>query len=137
MRYLLIPALLVAMAAPAAAAGVKLEATLAGANEVGGGDPDGTGRFSAEMDVDGGKLCYTLTADKIAQATAAHIHTGVAGTNGPPVVTLSLAGGAEKLCAAVDSAALKPIAANPAGYYVNVHNAEFPAGAVRGQLEKK
>ena len=27
------------------------------------------------------------------------------------------------------------IAANPAGYYVNLHNARFPGGAARGQLE--
>jgi hypothetical protein len=31
---------------------------------------------------------------------------------------------------------LKPIIANPAGYYVNIHNADFPGGAVRGQLAK-
>ena len=29
---------------------------------------------------------------------------------------------------------LDAIIDNPAGFYANVHNAEFPAGAVRGQL---
>ena len=27
------------------------------------------------------------------------------------------------------------ILANPEDYYVNVHNAEFPSGAIRGQLQ--
>jgi hypothetical protein len=31
---------------------------------------------------------------------------------------------------------VKDIVANPGNYYLNVHNAEFPPGAVRGQLSK-
>ena len=30
---------------------------------------------------------------------------------------------------------IRDIAANPQNYYVNLHNARFPGGAVRGQLE--
>jgi hypothetical protein len=34
-----------------------------------------------------------------------------------------------------DPAVLSQIVANPAGYYVNVHNARFPGGSLRCQLE--
>ena len=41
------------------------------------------------------------------------------------------------MCIAVDQAKLEPIVAKPEAYYVNIHTADFPAGAVRGQLGKK
>jgi CHRD domain len=110
---------------------VTLNAALAGSNEPAGGDADGTGGFSAVVDVDAGQLCYKLTASSIAAATMAHIHSGAAGANGPPVATIELT---ENQCIAVDSGVLRAIVAAPGNYYINVHNAEFPAGAVRGQL---
>ena len=36
-------------------------------------------------------------------------------------------------CVTADPALLEEIAANPTGYYVNLHNARFPGGAIRGQ----
>ena len=112
---------------------VTLTAALTGANETAGGDADGTGSFSATVDADEGDLCYSLKADKIAAATMAHIHSGAAGANGPPVVTIALT---DDNCMAVEPDVLKALTAHPENYYVNVHNAEFPAGAVRGQLQK-
>jgi len=67
----------------------------------------------------------------------AHIHKGAAGVNGPIVVTLNTPdkNGTSTACADIDPALAKDILANPQGYYVNVHNADFPNGAARGQLK--
>jgi hypothetical protein len=46
------------------------------------------------------------------------------------------AAGKSSGCATVGQPVVAAILANPADYYVNVHNAEFPGGAVRGQLSK-
>jgi len=48
---------------PSLAAATELHAMLKGAEETGGGDPDGSGEFKAEVDADSGDLCYTLGAD--------------------------------------------------------------------------
>ena len=124
------------LSAPAMAEPVKLSATLSGANETEGGDPDGSGAFSAELDPETGDVCYTLAAEGIGAPTAAHIHTGNAGEDGPPVVTLEMTGADSDMCIAVPLETVSAILATPEGHYVNVHNAEYPKGAVRGQLGK-
>jgi hypothetical protein len=119
---------------PAHAATTVLTTTLAGPVETPPGDPDGTGAFSVEVDADAGDFCYSLSAARIARATMAHVHSGAAGASGPPVITLELG---NDLCVAVEPELLKQILAAPQNYYVNVHNAEYPGGAVRGQLARK
>lgn len=123
-----------AFAAPAFAAPTTLVATLAGASEPEGGEPKGSGQFTVEIEAEAGDVCYTLAAKDIGTATAAHIHSGAAGASGPPVVTVSVA---EDVCVAAQPDVLRPIVANPAGFYVNVHTSAFPKGAIRGQLQKK
>ncbi len=111
--------------------------SLSGAAEVPGpGDPDGGG--AALLRVSSTRVCYKLAVTKIAPATAAHIHSGAAGVAGPVVVALQApTRGASKACATVTPALASAIVANPANYYVNVHNAAYPSGAVRGQLARK
>ena len=117
----------------ASAAGTKLTATLTGAT---GGDAKGSGKFTADVDPDSGDFCYTLVAKGSDKPTAAHVHTGAAGADGPPVVPLQITGEGVDSCVAVEPETLKAIIAAPEGYYVNVHSAAFPKGAVRGQLGK-
>ncbi len=121
-------------AAPAEETGTKLSATLTGANEVGGGDTDGTGSFTARIDKD--KLCYTLTVANIDEATMAHIHKGAAGANGPVFIGLPDIDPGEH-CEEIGGDRLGDLKSRPGNYYVNVHNGEFPGGAVRGQLVKE
>lgn len=132
-------ALVLLPAAAASAAhtgGATFTAMLDGASEVGmSGDPDGFG--SATMSVNPGqeRVCYSLSVSDIEPAAAAHIHFGEAGTNGPVVVTLSApSGGSSQGCAPLSRDIAKNIIKNPESYYVNVHNAEYPGGALRGQL---
>jgi hypothetical protein len=44
--------------------------------------------------------------------------------------------GSSSGCASVDPDLIKEIRQNPKAFYVNVHNADYPAGALRGQLGK-
>jgi len=117
---------------------VNFSTTMTGANETQPADPDGTGTAAITIDMANAQVCYIVTVQNIAlPATAAHIHRGAVGVKGAPVVTFDVlpdASGTATSCVKTDAALLQEIASNPAGFYVNVHNAEFPDGAVRGQL---
>lgn len=131
-------AALIAGAAMAADSSRKLEATLTGANQVPGpGDTDGAGKASVTVNSGKNQICYDLSVSNIDTATAAHIHLGAAGVSGAVVVPLNApADGDSKGCVTVEHSVAMAILKNPTGYYVNVHNATFPAGAIRGQLTK-
>lgn len=106
-----------------------------GAQEVPGpGDPNGSGKAVVTADTVTGEICFDLVVRNIAPAAAAHIHVGERGTPGPVVVPLAPPTTGSSSGCVTDAAQAQAIAANPSGYYVNVHNADFPDGAVRGQL---
>ena len=115
--------------------------SLRGDREVGNaGDPDGWGH--AVVIIDGAVAHFFIWVKGIAAPTAAHIHAARAGVNGPVSVGFpagsfaEMGGGAYQAMGsvAVDAAVSASIAADPTAFYVNVHTAEFPGGAVRGQL---
>jgi hypothetical protein len=116
------------------AAETRLTADLAGTADT---DADGSGTATVVLDPDAGSACWTLSVADIDPVTVSHIHVGAAGANGGVVVDLDLDGfeGSSEGCNdAADKASLEAIIANPAGYYVNVHNEAYPGGAIRGQL---
>jgi hypothetical protein len=84
------------------------------------------------------QLCYKLTVSGFKlPATAAHIHAGKAGKNGPIVVPFPkppAANGKSSGCTTVKSSLPKAITGHPTSYYVNVHSTAYPGGAVRGQV---
>jgi CHRD domain len=100
----------------------------------GPGDPDGRGFALVAVDTKHGKICYTLFVRRIERATAAHIHEGDLGVAGPIVQELDAPSDGFSADCVENPTLAEAIAANPSHYYVNVHNAPFPAGAVRGQL---
>ena len=100
------------------------------------GDLDGAGAFDAILSAGSDTLCYRLRVDGIAGGTRFHIHRGTAGVNGPIVVPFYETGEEprEDACATLDAALGQEIRTSPGDFYVNVHNPDHPAGALRGQL---
>jgi hypothetical protein len=103
----------------------------------GGGDTDGFGTFSGVLK--GRQLCYGIETVGITPV-AAHIHKGGPKSQGPVVVPLEPTGvkadaptvGAA--CTTLSKAMAAALVKEPGKYYVNVHTADFPNGAIRGQL---
>jgi hypothetical protein len=117
--------------------GPTLMIALSGAAEGPGlGDPDGSGTAELLIDAVRGRFCYLLTVDGIAPAQLAHIHKSPAGQSGGPIVVQLEAptDGDSERCVAIAPEVARSLLRTPADYYVNVHNAEHPGGAVRGQL---
>jgi hypothetical protein len=122
----------------AMAGGRPMSIELTGAAEAPGpGDPDGSGTASFTFNPGTGEVCYDYSVTGVAPLAAAHIHVAPAGSPGPVVIPLeptSPTGGSG--CVTADRDLIVAILQNPTAYYFNVHNADFPAGALRGQLSK-
>jgi CHRD domain len=138
---------LVALAVPAlSVAGrntTETEAQLKGKNEVPGpGSEKGKGDIHVFLKPTQEKVCFELDVKNLDPINAGHIHKGDSETAGPVKVTLfeDAAGldgdGAYEGCTKnVKAKLIKKIIAAPEKFYVNIHTAEYPDGAIRGQLE--
>jgi CHRD domain len=118
----------------------QLSAKLKGNQEVPGpGDNNGKGEGFFAVKPKKGKVCFQVSWVKIEDPSAGHIHKGEKGEAGPIKVLLfdetpptSIV---EDCVKDVKKKLLKRIAKNPEKFYVNIHNADFPDGAIRGQLK--
>ncbi|MEO8083525.1 MAG: CHRD domain-containing protein, partial [Ardenticatenales bacterium] len=117
-------------------------AVLSGLNEVPPVVNTAAGLATFILDTAANRLVYSVQVSDIDNLTDAHIHIGAAGVNGPVIINLmnppapppfsptsSVVG--ELFLTPAQAAAL---AANPPGFYVNVHSTDFPGGEMRGQL---
>lgn len=137
-------ALIAVLAIPAAdaAAPVQLSAKLKGNNEVPGpGDQNGKGDVFMSVRKQTRKVCFQLEFSKIEEPTAGHIHRGGPAVAGPIKILLfeDSAGlpvpGSVSDCVRGPRRVVRRLAKHPERFYVNLHNGEFPDGAIRGQLE--
>lgn len=133
---------------------VVLTAELDGRSEVGdqrriAGDPNGKGEaYVFGIDGDGNTLCYVLLVHGVqlvpVPGMMAHIHEGAEGTNGPVVANLAgpedgtaadcLSEGEPGKFPTGEAGIVQRILTSPSEFYINVHNPDYPRGAIRGQL---
>ena len=112
----------------------KLEANLNGKAD--GAPKTNKGKAEVRLNAATGKVCWEFTLAKIdGKPNQAHIHKGKAGVAGNVVVPLG-ASYKRQGCTSAAKSLVKAILKSPGSYYVNVHNAKHPAGAMRGQLTR-
>ena len=126
--------------------GTLLATSLRGANEVpvaGGpavGDKDGAALEFIK--VKGDKVSVAVTWRGTGRPTMLHIHQGAKGTNGGVKVDFTGLLKDSRRHSVVgtvkvgDPGLLAALTSDPGSFYANLHTAEFPGGAVRGQLHK-
>jgi len=124
----------IALVFSAAAFGADVKVTLSGDQEVPPVKTDakgsGTITIGDDMSVKGSVTTTGVTG------TAAHIHMGAAGKNGPVIVPLTKSGDSGWTVGAGAKLTEDQMKAFKAGdLYVNVHSAANPGGEIRGQLK--
>jgi hypothetical protein len=110
------------------------------------GDPDGSGVAVLRFDSDANVVCYTMVVRNIDAPMEPAAGIGSAHIHGPlpsPGIWIGLsadfqtAGASTHIarnCVSASSAAIDAVLANPELFYINVHNMQFPGGAVQGGL---
>jgi len=128
----------VLLSAPVAAQNYAvLSANLFGEAVPGGGaGEDAAADFDGEIDLAQEQLCYFFQLEGLSDAAAAHVHQAKDGTSGPVVMTLTLPSDAgEEVCEKMNKSLLQQMADHPGEFYIDVHTAAKPDGAVRGQFD--
>jgi hypothetical protein len=97
------------------------------------GDLEGSGTATVTVNPGQREVCWSIEVADVGPISAAHIHKAPSTTTGPIVVHLYPD---EDRCTTVERDLALDIVVHPSSYYVNVHNDPYPAGALRGQLDR-
>ena len=112
-------------------------ATLTGAEVVGSaGDTDGFAEAELSVSDETDQVCYDINDVRgLGDITMVMIHRGARGVTGPAVFNLTKANeGGYKGCTKKAEALEDNFEYAPGRYYVQIHTADFPKGAIRGQF---
>jgi hypothetical protein len=126
-------------AADATDAPTVLVASLEGRNEVTAGAPEG--QALELIGIRDNTLTYSVAWRGVGAPTAAEIHAGARGADGPVVVSLFATprppdGFASGTVTVTDPNLLSALRSDPSGFYTDLHSTEFPDGAARAQLHR-
>ena len=151
-RFVMLSAALLIATITTASAKERFYANLTGDQETPAVKTDAKGEAVFHLMKDGKELGYKLTVSKIENVTAAHIHMGKKGVEGPPLVGL-FAGpkkeGSFNGVLAKGTLTNKDLTGHLSGKtvkdlvnmiksgetYVNVHTDKYPNGEIRGQIK--
>jgi CHRD domain len=140
MRYgVLTPIAAVLAAAVSAVAATAAMSPVVSAKMTGGGEsPKGpagaSGLAVIHLNAAKGTVCWQFKNVKgVTGPNASHIHKGGKGVSGPVFIPLG-AKFALKGCTTASKSSITAVESKPGAYYVNIHNAKYPNGAIRGQL---
>jgi hypothetical protein len=122
------------VASVAMAASKTITVKMDGKQESPAASTTGTGSAKITLDDTKGQVCFKLSWSGIGNPSAAHIHKAVKGKAGPVVIPLFSGTPKKSSCVSASKSLVAAIVKKPSSYYVNVHTAKFPNGAVRGQL---
>ncbi len=125
----------------------QLDADLTGAQEVPSVTTTATGTGDLTISADETSISFTLTVANIQNITAAHIHVGATGVNGPVIFNLSTTTFTSPLTGTLTAADLVVqsaqnintfadaiLALRNGNTYINVHTTQNPNGEIRGQI---
>jgi hypothetical protein len=133
MKKTLLAAVLAGLFAAGTALAADVKVTLSGDNEVPPVKTAAKGSGTITI-ADDGAVSGSVTTTGV-QGTAAHIHEGAAGTNGPVIVPFTKDGDTYKAPAGAKLTPAQMTAFKAGNLYFNVHSDANKGGEVRGQLK--
>ncbi len=130
----------------------ELSATLSGADIVPPLKTNASGKAAFTLNKEQTLLFYTITVSNIENVTAAHIHIGKKGQDGPPIAFIKITAnkkgrvngvlaegsiGAQDLMTSFKGRSIQDLYQEMinGGTYVNVHTEKYPDGEIRGQIK--